>query len=49
MEMRCDRKIIRISYKDHVTNEEVDAKIQQAIGLHKDLLTIAKIHKLQLY
>ena len=25
------RKILRLSYKDHVTNEEVRAKIQQAI------------------
>ena len=32
MKMRCYRKILRISYKDHVTNEEVRAKIQQAIG-----------------
>ena len=29
MEMRCYRKILRISYKDHVTSEEVRAKIQQ--------------------
>ena len=28
MEMRCYRKILHISYKDHVTNEEVRAKIQ---------------------
>ena len=35
MEMRCYRKILRISYNDHVTNEEVRAKIQKAIGLHK--------------
>ena len=27
MEMRCCRKILHISYKDHVTNEEVRAKI----------------------
>ena len=40
--MRCYRKILHISYKDHVTNEEVRAKIQQAIGPHKDLLTIVK-------
>ena len=33
MEMRCHRKILHISYKDHVTNEEVRAKIQQAICL----------------
>ena len=37
MEMRCYRKILRITYKDHVTNEEVRAKIQQAIGPHEDL------------
>ena len=39
MEMRCYRKILHISYKDHVTNKEVRAKIQQAIGPHEDLLT----------
>ena len=49
MEMRCCRKILHTSYKDHVTNEEVRAKIQQAIGPHKDLLTIVKRHKLQWY
>ena len=38
MEMRCYRKILHISYKDHDTNEEVHAKIQQAIGPHEDLL-----------
>ena len=30
MEMRCYRKILSISYKDHVTNEEIRANIQQA-------------------
>ena len=49
MEMRCYRKILRISYKDHVTNKEVRAKIQQAIGPHEDLQTIVKRHKLQWY
>ena len=38
----------RISYKDHVTDEEVRAKIQQAIGPHEDL-TIVKRRKLQWY
>ena len=47
--MRCYRKILHISYKDHVTNEEVHAKIQQAIWPHKDLLTIVKRCKLQWY
>ena len=46
MEMRCYRKILHISGKDHVTNEEVRAKIQQAIGPHEDL-TIVKRCKLQ--
>ena len=48
MEMRCYCKILHISYKDHVTNEEVRTKIQQAIGPHEDL-TIIKRHKLQWY
>ena len=47
MELRCYCKILHISYKDRVTNEEVRAKIQQAIGLHSDLLTIVKRRKLQ--
>ena len=47
MEIRCYRKIQHISYKGHVTNEEVRAKIQQAIGPHEDLLTIVKRRKLQ--
>ena len=49
IEMRCYRKILHISYKDHVTNEEVHAKIQWAIRPHKDLLTIVKRCKLQWY
>ena len=40
--MRCYRKLPLISCKDHITNEEVRAKIQQAIGPHEDLLTIVK-------
>ena len=48
MGMRCYRKILCISYRDHVTNEEVRAKIQQAIRSHEDL-TILKRRKLQWY
>ena len=48
MEMRCYRKILHISYKDHVTNEKVCAKIWQAIGPHENL-TIVKGCKLQCY
>ena len=48
MKMRCYRKILHISYKDHGTNQEVLAKIQQATGPHEDL-TIVKGRKLQWY
>ena len=34
-------------YKDLVTNEEIRAKIQQAMGPHEDFLTIVKRRKLQ--
>ena len=47
--MRCYRRILRISYKDHATNEEIRSKIQQAIGPHEDLVTIVKRLKLQWY
>ena len=49
IEMRCYYNIPSISYKDHVTNKEICAKIQQAIGPHEDLLTIVKRRKLQWY
>ena len=38
--MRSYRKLLRISYKDHDSNEEVRAKIQQAIRPLEDLLMI---------
>ena len=47
MEVRSYRKILHISYKDHVTNKKVCAKIQKAIEPHEDLLTIVKRRKLQ--
>ena len=49
MEMKCYCKIFHISFKDHVTNEKVRAKIQQAIGPHEDLLTIVWRCRLQWY
>ena len=39
LEMRCYRRLLNISYKDHVTNEEVRNRIQSAVGVHGDLLT----------
>ena len=49
MEMKCYRKMLHISYKDLVTNEEVRAKIKQAISPPEDLLSIVKRRKLQWY
>ena len=49
MEMRCYSEILRISYKDHVADEETCAKIQQAIGPHEDVLTMVKRRKQQWY
>ena len=49
MEMRCYLKILRISYKDHLTNKEVRAKSQQAIGPHKNILTIVQRRQVKWY
>ena len=49
MKMRCFRKILRISYKDHVINEAVRNEIKQAIGPYDDLLTTVKKRKLKWY
>ena len=42
LEMRCYRRLLNISYKDHVTNEEVRNRIQNAISVYDDLLTMVK-------
>ena len=49
LEMRCFRKLLGISYTDHITNEEVKARIGNAIGPHEDLLTSVKRRKLKWY
>ena len=49
LEMRCYRRLLKISYKDHVTNEEVRNRIQNATGVHDDLLTMVKKQKLRWY
>ena len=41
--------MLSISCRVHVTNEEICAKIKQAIGPHEDLMTILKRCKLQWY
>ena len=45
-EMRCYRRLLNISSKDHVTNEEVHRKIQAATGEY-DELTMVKKRKLK--
>ena len=49
LEMRCYRRLLNISYKDHVTNEGVRNRIQNATGVHDDLLTMVKKRKLRWY
>ena len=49
MEMRCFRRLLGISYKDHITNEEVRNRVRQAIGPHEDLLTTVRRRKLKWY
>ena len=44
-EMRCCRRLLNISYKDHVTNEEVRRKIQTAIGEYDELLTLGHVSR----
>ena len=45
--MKCYRILLNISYKDHVTNEDVRNRIQNAIGVHDDLLTMVKKRNLR--
>ena len=49
LEMRRFRKLLGISYRDHITNEEVKARIGNAIGPYQDLLTSIKRRKLKWY
>ena len=46
-EMKCYRRLLIISYKDHVTYEEVRRKIQAAIGEYVELLAMVKKRKLR--
>ena len=49
LEMRYYRRLLNISYKDHVKNEEVRSRIQNAIDVHDDLLTMVKKRKRRWY
>ena len=47
--MRCYRRLLNISYKEHVTNEDVCRKIQSAIEKYDEHLTMVKKRKLRLF
>ena len=46
-ELRCFRKLLGISYRDHVTNDAVRERIRQAIRPYDDILTTVKKCKLK--
>ena len=46
-EMRCFRKLLGITYRDRVTNEEVRSRIIQAAGPYDELLSIVRRRKLK--
>ena len=39
LEMKCYRRLLNITYKDHVTKEDVRRKIKAAFGKYDELLT----------
>ena len=47
VEMRCYRRLLNISHKDHVTDEHVRKKIQATIGKYDEFLTLVKKQKLK--
>ena len=49
MEMRSFRRFLGISYKDHITNEEVRSRIRKAIGPDRELLSTVKRRKMKWY
>ena len=50
LEMRCCRRqFLNISYKYHLTNEQVRHIIQSPIGVHDELLTMVKKRKRRWY
>ena len=42
MEMKCFRKLLGISYTDHITNKEAKTRTENATGPFEDLLTSVK-------
>jgi hypothetical protein len=49
MEMRCYRRLLGISYTEHVSNEEVCKTITQHVSHYEELLATVKKKKLKWY
>ena len=49
LEMRCFRKLLGISDRDHITDEEVKTRFGKTIRPYEDLLTSVKRRKLKCY
>ena len=49
VEMRCYRRILGISYTDHISNERIRRAIRQQLGQYEDLLTTVRKRKLKWY
>ena len=49
VEIRSFRRLLGISYKDHITNEEVRSWIRKAIGPYEELLSTVKRRKMKWY
>ena len=49
VEMRSFRRLLGISYKDHITNEEVRSRIRKAIRPYEELLCTVKRRKMKWY
>ena len=47
VEMRSFRHLLGISYKDHITNEEVQSRIRKAIEPYEELLSTVKRRKMK--
>ena len=48
-EMRCFRRLLGISYRDRISNDEIKRRISSEIGTYVDLLTTIKRKKLKWY
>ena len=45
-EMKCYHRLLGISYKDHITNAEIQSKITNAVRPQEDVLITVKKRKL---